>query len=350
MALKTTTIGAFPKPDFVHLPDWFGATDGPDMAAPTARWASALAAMGEDAEAILQRGTHLAVRAQVDAGIDIPTDGEIRRENYVHYHCRHLHGFDFEDLTEASLRNGAFSALLPTVRGPISVREQFLVRDWQVAQAATGRPVKLTLPGPLTVCDTVADAYYGDPRSMGRALAEALNVEVLSLAEAGCRHIQIDEPLFARKPADAIAYGMDNLERAFHNCPARVTRTMHMCCGYPDRLDNPEYPKADPRAYFELADAVDASSIQAVSLEDAHRPNDLSLLERFGRTQVILGVVGVASSRVETVEEVSSRLTQALAHIEADRLLAGPDCGLGYLGADLAVRKLTVMVEAARSV
>lgn len=350
MALTTTTIGAFPKPEFVKLPDWFAAPDGPGMADPTTHWASSLQAMGEEGEAILARGTHVAVKAQVDAGIDIPTDGEIRRENYVHYHCRHLSGFDFDGLTEKSLRNDAFRARLPTVRGPVAVREQFLARDWRIAQAATDRPVKITLPGPLTVSDTTVDAYYGDPKAMGAALADALNVEVLALADAGCRHIQIDEPLFARKPEAALAYGMENLERAFHNCPPGVIRTMHMCCGYPDRLDNPDYPKADPQAYFDLADAVEVSSIQAVSIEDAHRPNDLGLLERFGRTRVILGVVGVATSRVESVQEVSDRLRRALGHIDADRLLAAPDCGLGYLGTELAVRKLTVLGEAARSV
>ena len=122
---------------------------------------------------------------------------------------------------------------------------------------------------------------------------------------------------------------------------------MHMCCGYPDRLDRDDYPKADPQAYVDLAGAVNASSVQAVSIEDAHRHNDLSLLELFTDTHVILGVVAVAKSRVETVDEVESRLRAALAHIDQDRLLAAPDCGLGLLGRDLARAKMAVLAAAA---
>jgi 5-methyltetrahydropteroyltriglutamate--homocysteine methyltransferase len=350
MSILTTTIGAYPKPDYLHLPDWFTVPDGPDTANPTAAWADAMAAMGDEAVVILDRATHEVVRAQVDAGIDVPTDGEVRRENYIHYHCRHLHGFDFEQLTEKSLRNGAYSAFLPTVRAAISVRDKFLLADWKVAQAATDRAVKITLPGPMTVTDTVADAYYNDPQRFGAALADALNVEVRALADAGCAHIQIDEPLFARNPERALAFGLDNLERAFHGCPRSVTRTVHMCCGYPDKLDSDDYPKADPSAYLALADAVDYARIDAVSIEDAHRHNDLSLLERFSKTTVILGVIAVARSNVETVEEVQGRLVSALQHIDAERLMAAPDCGLGLLGADLANAKLQVLCTAARRV
>ena len=350
MPVLTTTIGAYPKPDYVTLPDWFNNADGPDTATPTRGWQDALESLGPDADAILDRGTHEAVADQVEAGVDIPTDGEIRRENYIHYHCRHLHGFDFAGLTEKSLRNGAYSAFLPTVRSAISVREPFLNHDWRVAQAATDRPVKITMPGPMTVCDTVVDSYYDDPVRMGQAMADALNVEVLALAEAGCTHIQIDEPLFARKPDAALAYGLENLERAFHGCPAHVTRTMHMCCGYPDRLDRDDYPKADPGAYGELAGAVNASSVQAVSVEDAHRHNDLSLLELFADTTVILGVVAIARSRVETVEEVVARLRTALNHIDAERLIAAPDCGLALLGRDGARAKMAVLCQAAQAV
>ncbi len=299
--IMTTTIGAYPKPDFVDVPDWF---HNPDTADPTAGWAEAVEAMGDEAEAVFARGTHQAVNDQVACGIDIPTDGEIRRENYIHYHCRHLHGFDFEGLTEKEVRGGNYSAKLPTIRGPVSAREHFLDRDYRVAQVATDRPVKITLPGPLTIADTTVDAWYGDGRALGAALADALNAEILALADAGCRNIQIDEPVFARKPDVALDYGFDHLERAFHGCPAHVNRIVHMCCGYPDRLDNPDYPKAPRSSYHRLAEAVDASGVNWVSLEDAHRHNDLSLLEQFRHTGVILGVVAVAKSKVESEAEV----------------------------------------------
>lgn len=349
MRLLTTTIGAYPKPSYVELPDWFGAAAGPDTEVPTEGWAEALAKMGDEAESILARATCEAVKDQVGAGIDIPTDGEIRRENYIHYHCRHLNGIDFSNLTQRTLREGAYSARLPTIAGPVSVRDRFLVRDWQAAQGCTDRPVKITMPGPMTIADTTADAHYGDPAKLGADLADALNVEVLALAEAGCKHIQIDEPVFARKVSEALDYGIENLERAFNGCSSTVVRTMHMCCGYPDALDNPDYPKAPKESYFELANAVDRSSIDAVSLEDAHRRNDLSLLERFASTTVILGVVAIARSRVEGSDEIRAHLRAALDHIDAARLIAAPDCGLGLLGRELALEKLAKLCEAAHS-
>ncbi len=203
------------------------------------------------------------------------------------------------------------------------------------------------MPGPMTIWDTNADAYYNDPRKLGADLAVALNREVLALAEAGCKYIQIDEPVFARRPQEALDYGFENLERAFHGCPDQVMRVVHMCCGYPDRLDHPDYPKADREAYLQIADAIEASSIDMVSLEDAHRHNDLKLLEHFRDTMVIFGAVAIAKSRVESVDEIVARLEQALEHIDKNRLIAAPDCGLGLLGRDLSVAKLKNMCTAA---
>lgn len=350
MAIQTTCIGAYPKPDFVKLPDWFNIPAGPDTADPTKLWVKAMEDMGPDAAAIIDRGINQAINDQVDAGIDIPTDGEIIRENYIHYHCRHIEGFDFENLTNKELRNGAYAANLPTIRGPVSLKAPFLAVDWKKAQQFTGKPLKITLPGPMTIGDTNVDAYYHDGRKLGADLADVLNQDVLALAEAGCRHIQIDEPLFARKPAEALEYGFENLERAFHGCPDSVVRTVHMCCGYPDRLDNPDYPKADHDAYRKIADAIEQSSIDAVSIEDAHRYNDLSLLEYFKTTSVIFGAVAIAKSRIEPVEEIRERLLAALQHIDAARLLAAPDCGLGLLSREQAVAKLTNLCAAAASV
>ena len=347
MGLLTTTIGAYPKPDYVNLPDWF---DDLDTSEPTEGWAEAMEAMGKDAESIIEKGTHEAVRDQVDAGIDIPTDGEIARENYIHYHCRHLEGMDFVNLTEKTLRTGNYSSFLPTVRGPVKPRKMFLAQDWKRAQKATDKPVKITMPGPLTVSDTVVDEYYGNHKDFGKAISEALNQEVHSLANAGCRYIQIDEPLFARYPENAIEFGVENLERAFHNCPGNVTRTVHICCGYPDKIDKDDYPKAPRESYFKIAEAMENSSVMAISLEDAHRYNDLKLLEIFKNTTIIFGVVAIAKSRVESVDEIRNRLKDALEHIDSNRLIAAPDCGLGILGKELAFRKLKNLSEAAHSI
>lgn len=350
MAILTTCIGAYPKPEFVKLPDWFNVDDGPDTADPTAPWLNAMDAMGDQAKAIIERGIAEVVMDQVEAGIDIPTDGEVPRENYIHYHCRHLNGFDFVNLTNKEVRGGTYSANLPTINGPVSARDLFLAEDWRRAQAFTDRSLKITMPGPMTVSDTNCDVFYNDSKKLGADIADALNQEVLALAQAGCKHIQIDEPLFARKPVEALTYGFENLERAFHGCPEHVVRTVHMCCGYPDRLDHPDYPKADPNAYLQIADAIEQSSINAVSFEDAHRHNDLALLERLKTTSVIFGVVAVAKSRIEPVEEIRERLLAALEHIDHDRLLAAPDCGLGLLGRELAVAKLRNLCDAARTV
>ena len=204
--------------------------------------------------------------------------------------------------------------------------------------------------GKRAVTDSLANAFYPDPKTQGLALAEALNAEVRALAAAGCRHIQVDEPVFARKPQQALDYGIENLERVFHGVPEDVQRIVHMCCGYPSALDTPDYPKADPQAYFQIADAMDEAAIDAVSIEDAHRPNDLSLLERYARTTVLFGVVNIGRSRVEPVEEIAEPLGHALEHIDSTRLVAAPDCGLGLLGRDLAVAKLANLCAAAHGV
>jgi 5-methyltetrahydropteroyltriglutamate--homocysteine methyltransferase len=345
--MLTTTIGAYPKPDAVPITDWFGKDGGTDTAEPTAGYAETLAAHAGTIEAVLDRATREVVAEQVELGIDIPTDGEIRRENFIHYHCRHLVGIDFEVLTEQM--RGQREVLLPTITGPIQAGPPFLVRDWQIAQSATRRPVKLTVPGPLTIGENVADDHYRDPRLRGAALADALNVEIRRLADAGCPVIQVDEPALARKVEDALAFGIEHLERCFHKVPRSTERVVHVCCGYPDRLDAENYPKAPQSAYLELAPVLDEAEFDAVSIEDAHRPNDLGLLERFARSKVLLGVIAIARSRVEEVEEVRARLEVALDHIDPHRLVAAPDCGLGFLGRALTRRKLRVLSEAGHS-
>ncbi len=326
------------------------ASGGPDASDPTARYTSDLAKLGDQAENAFIRAAREVITDQVEAGIDIVTDGEVRRENYIHYHCRHIEGIDFQRLTETAVRGGNYSARLPTITAPVKATAPFLPHDWKTAQAITDLPVKITVPGPMTIGDTVADDYYGDPKKRGAEIADVLNSEIRAIAEAGAIHIQVDEPVFARKADQALDFGFENLERCFHGLPENVIKTVHMCCGYPDRLDNPEYTKAPKESYFQLAPAIEDSCIQAVSVEDAHRNNDLSLLEMFKTTTVIFGVVTIAKSDIESVEQISRRLSSALEHIDRERLIAAPDCGLGLLGRDLARVKLTNLCQAASSV
>ncbi|MEM7345891.1 MAG: cobalamin-independent methionine synthase II family protein [Chloroflexota bacterium] len=349
MPLVTTTIGAYPKPGYVPTPDWF-RTERTDVDDPSRHYDIFLKNLPDDVVTLLDKGTQQVVQEQVSFGIQIPTDGEVRRENYIYYHCRHLDGYDFGRLTAKVMRDGAWEAEVPTVTGPIQTRQHFLIRDWKVAQSATKQPVKVTIPGPLTIMDSTADAYYGNERAWATALAEAINEEVKALADAGCQHIQIDEPVFARYPERALAFGIDKLEHCFHGTPEAVVRTSHMCCGYPSVLDDDEYQKADPEAYELLAGALEDSTINAISLEDAHRPNDLSLLEKFDRTKVILGVIAIASTKIEPVDQITARLREALNHIDADRLMVAPDCGLGMLPQALVRVKLQNMCAAARAV
>jgi len=353
MPIMTTCIGAYPKPDYVPMRDWFQVEHGlTDTAGEVTRRANRLQAEDDaNVEALYRRATGEAIADQVTCGVDIPTDGEQRRENYIHYHCRHLTGFDFEGLTSRTLRDGAYTAELPTIRGKIEPDgKHFLDRDFKVAQDFTERPVKITVPGPTTIMDTCANAFYQDERQLAFDLAAAINFEIRALAEAGCKFIQVDEPLFARNVERALAYGVECLDRCFDGIAENVTRVMHMCCGYPDHLDDTEYYKADPSSYFSLARALDASTIDQISLEDAHRHNDLSLLELFAESTVILGSVAVAQSRVEPVEEIAARLTLALAHIDENRLMAAPDCGLAMPGRNLAIEKLRNMCIAAKQI
>ena len=351
MALRTTCIGSYPKPDYVPVRDWFqmkkGMTDaGGDV---TRAYTEAMASADDAFEALLVKATKAAVADQVNSGVDIPTDGEQRRENYIHYHCRHLNGFDFDNLTTRTLRDGAYTADLPTINGKIEPKgNNFLHRDFEIAQSFTDRPIKLSVPGPTTIMDTTANEFYDDDRALAFDLADALNFEIRHLAASGCKYIQVDEPLFARNVARALDYGVECLDRCFDGVPDDVTRVMHMCCGYPEHLDDEKYHKADPDCYLDLASAVDGSSVHQISIEDAHRHNDLTLLEKFQKSTVIFGCVAIAQSRVESVEEIAERLKAALNHIDRDRLLAAPDCGLAMLGRERAIQKLSNLTAAAR--
>ena len=345
MPIKTTTLGAFPKPDYVPVTDWFQVGhDADDYNDRVLRgWREPT---GNELE-LLDKATAEVVEDQIACGIDIPTDGEIRRENYVHYQCRHMEGFDFRNLTERVLRNGAYVAELPTISGPVRAGESsILVRDWQVAEAAAKRPTKITLPGPMTISDTTADVHYNDPERLAQDLAIALNFEVQALAAAGCRYIQIDEPIFARKPDEALAYGIDALTTCFQGVPEGVTRVMHMCCGYPNRLDDEDYPKADQTAYQRIAERLDGV-VDQISIEDAHRHNPPELFELFQSSTLLVGFFRVASSTLETEDQIARRMEEVLRYLPAERLVAAPDCGLGFLGRDLAMKKLRAMTGAA---
>ena len=352
--IPTTTIGSFPKPKYLPIRDWFdNARESGGMNSPktTADCTKASKMLTEKDEALFQRATKEIIDIQLGAGVTIPTDGEIRRENYIHYHCRHLTGFDFENLERRVLRDGAYETYLPAIRGLI--RQQgpsYSQKDFLTAQKLCPVPIKFTLPGPLTIMDTNADYFYADRKKLNHDLAETVNSEILSLVDSGCKYIQVDEPLFARQIEDAMSFGFEGLEHCFHKVPREVTRIVHMCCGYPEHLDDENYKKADPESYSKLSGHIDAASFDQLSIEDAHCRNDLSLLDKFSHKTIIFGAVAIARSRIETVEEVAERLRDALKHIDRERLVVAPDCGLGLLPPKIVAEKLLVMVKASQIV
>ena len=347
--MLTTVIGAYPKPDYLKITDWFNAKGGTDTANPTKFYENEIKKMGSSAELIFNKAAKEVIRDQLDCGIDIITDGEIRRENYIHYHCRYLNGVDFNTLTEKVARTGNYKCWLPTITNKISAADPFLVDEWKNNQSLSNKPVKVTIPGPMTITDTIANTYYKSDEEMGYDLAIAINTEIKRLVDAGCKYIQVDEPLFARKPDNALAFGIKNLEKCFDGInQSDVEKITHICCGYPDKIDAVDYPKAPLDSYKKIAKALDSSKIDSVSIEDAHRYNDLSLLKNYKNTKIIFGVIKIASSKIETVEEIESRINETLKFISKEQLIAAPDCGLGHLSRDLAIKKLKIMSLAAK--
>jgi len=347
--MLTTVIGAYPKPDYLKITDWFNAKGGTDTATPTKFYEEEIKKMGADAEAIFDKAAKEVIKDQLDCGIDIITDGEIKRENYIHYHCRHLNGVDFNTLTEKVARTGNYKCWLPTITNKISAADPFLVDEWKSNQSLSNKPVKVTIPGPMTITDTISNTHYTSDEEMGYDLAIAINTEIKRLVDAGCKYIQVDEPLFARKPDNALAFGIKNLEKCFEEInQSDVEKITHICCGYPDKIDAENYPKAPLDSYTKIAKALDNSKIDSVSLEDAHRYNDLSLLKNYKNTKIIFGVIKIASSKIETVEEIESRIKETLKFISKEQLIAAPDCGLGHLNRELAIKKLKIMSLAAK--
>ncbi len=358
MKIKTTSIGAFPKPSCTPIGDWFPKIDDSDAKGAgkglLQRWnisdyEQQIKTAADSAEPLFLQAIEEIILDQIQSGVDIPTDGEVRRENYIYYQCRQIDGIDFQTITRKQVRSGAFEAKLPTITGPLQLRKAVLGTDYSSAKQFTSNPVKITIPGPMTIADSIADEFYNDEKKLCNDLSNVLNQEILLLAKAGCNHIQVDEPVFARKPDKALSYGIESLERCFAGVPKEICRTVHACCGYPNALDSENYLKAPPESYFHLAPAIDDSSINAFSIEDAHRPNNLKLLELFKNTTIIMGLVDVAKSSVEEVEQIQERIRHSLHHIDRERLVAAPDCGLGLLDRNLAKSKLKNLCTAARN-
>ena len=348
--ILTTTIGSYPKPEFLKLPDWFQGEKGTDTERPTADWKNAMNALGKNKEALIEKAVQEVINDQINCGIDIITDGEVRRENYIHHHCRYINGINFDYLTKKTARTGNYDCYLPTIESKVKFTEPFLNKEFKINQKNSSKPVKITIPGPLTITDTIADNFYFNEKNLGIDLSIVINKEVKALADEGCKYIQIDEPLFARKSTEANDFGIENLERCFHGISKDIEKIVHICCGYPDKIDSENYPKAPLHSYSDIATNLEDSLIDTISIEDAHRHNDLKLLEYYKTKKIIFGLIKIASSEIEEIEEIRSRIYDCLSHIDKDRFIAAPDCGLGYLSREMAMKKLKNLAQAVKDI
>jgi 5-methyltetrahydropteroyltriglutamate--homocysteine methyltransferase len=282
--------------------------------------------------------TRVAIRAQEEAGLDVVTDGEIRRESYSNHFATALAGVDIDNPGEALDRSGHPNPV-PRVVGPISRPGPIQRPDLDFLQDHTDRTVKVTVPGPFTMSQQAQDDFYRDPRALAMAYAEAVNQEVHDLFAAGADIVQLDEPYMQARPEPARAYGLAALNRALDGVTG--TTAVHICFGYAAIIHE------RPSGYSFLPELADCPCDQ-VSIETAQSNLDTSVLRHLAGKTVILGVLDLSTPDVETPEVVADRVRRALDHVDAERVVLAPDCGMKYLPRAAADGKMRSMVAAAR--
>jgi 5-methyltetrahydropteroyltriglutamate--homocysteine methyltransferase len=283
--------------------------------------------------------TLLAIRAQEDAGLDIVTDGEIRRESYSNHFATALDGVDIDNPGEALDRSGHPNPV-PRVVGPISRPGPIQRPDLLFLKANTDRATKVTVPGPFTMSQQAQDDHYSDPRSMALAYADACNQEVKDLFAAGADIVQLDEPYMQARPDAAREFGLEALNRALDGVVG--TTAVHICFGYAAIIHE------RPEGYSFLPELADCSCNQ-VSIETAQSGLDPSVLKHLPDKTIILGVLDLSRYEVETPEVVAARVRRALPFVDAERLVLASDCGMKYLPRESADGKMRSLVAAAWS-
>src|SRR3954470_6122299 len=329
---ETTIAGSLPKPAW--------------LAEPNKLWPQWRAA-GEELAPAKADATLLAIKEQEDAGIDIVSDGEQSRQHFVHGFLEQVDGIDFDHKVEMGIRADRYKAMVPQVTGPLRLKGRVHEFEAKLARAHTRRKLKFTMPGPMTIVDTVADKFYGDRVKMAFAFAELLNQEALALEADGVDIIQFDEPAFNVYMKDAADWGVQALERAARDLTC--TTAVHICYGYGIKA-NTDWKQTlgeEWRQYEQVFPALAKSSIGQVSLE-CHRshvpPELMKLLE--GK-DVMVGVIDVASDEVETPEEVADTIGRALQFVPKERLIACTNCGMAPMDREIAVRKLHALAQGA---
>jgi 5-methyltetrahydropteroyltriglutamate--homocysteine methyltransferase len=329
---ETAIAGSLPKPS------WLAETEKlwPE-------WKSS----GAELERAKADATLLWLKVQEDAGIDVVGDGEQSRQHFVHGFLAKVEGIDFEHKVKMGIRNNRYDAMVPQVVGPLRLAGRVHAAEARLARAHTGKRLKFTLPGPMTIVDTVADRFYGDRVELAFAFAELLNREALALQADGVDVIQFDEPAFNVYMQDAADWGVKALERAAQGLTC--TTAVHICYGYGIQA-NDDWKKTlgqEWRQYAQVFPALAASSIDQVSLEcyHSHVPPDLMAL--LAGKDVMVGVIDVASEVVETPEQVADTIGRALQFVPRDRLLPCTNCGLAPMDRAVALKKLQALAQGA---
>lgn len=336
MLFPTTLVGSYPQPEWL--------IDRKKLAGrfpPRVRAKELWRIPGEFIEEAWRDATLLAIRAQERAGIDIITDGEMRRESYSNRFATALDGVDLDNPGTALDRSGHPNPV-PRVVGPIRRRHPVMVEDVKFLAANTQRRIKITVPGPFTMSQQAQIDHYGGSREKAAMdYAQAVNEEIRDLFAAGADIVQIDEPYMQARPDDARKYGLDALNAALDGITGKTA--VHICFGYAAIIHE------RPSGYSFLSELAQCRCHQ-VSIETAQSGLDTSVLETLSGKQILLGVIDLSDMNIETPETVAARIRRALPHAPAANIIVAPDCGMKYLPCEVADGKLHAMVAGARIV
>ena len=283
--------------------------------------------------------TVYAIAEQERAGLDIISDGEMRRESYSNRFATALDGVDMDNPGTALDRSGE-PVPVPRVVGEIKRRHAVQVRDVQFLRehVSPGKKIKITVPGPFTMAQQAQDDFYGDGEALAVAYAGAVNEEIKDLFAAGCDIVQLDEPYMQARPDKARAYGLKALERALEGVTG--TTALHICFGYAHLIHE------RPEGYSFLPELA-ASAVRQISIETAQSHLDTAVLDTLPGKTIILGVLDLSTHEIDTPEEVAERIRRALPHVPAEKIIIAPDCGLKYLPREVAFGKMKAMADGA---
>jgi 5-methyltetrahydropteroyltriglutamate--homocysteine methyltransferase len=331
--LPTTVVGSYPQPD------WLVDRQMLSKSVPRTR----MQEMWRVPEAYLEQAqddaTIVAIRDMERAGIDIVTDGEIRRESYSNRFATALDGIDSDNPAIITSRSGQTTAV-PRVVGKINRNGPVELRDMEFLRRNTDRAAKITLPGPFTMSQQASNEFYKDDEELAMALAAAVNAEALELQKAGADVIQLDEPWVRNDPAAAKRYAVKAINRALQGI--NVPTVVHICFGYAAVVPG----DTKPSGYSFLAELADSTAEQ-ISIEAAQPRLDLGVLADLSLKKIMLGVIDLGNPEIETSAVIADRIRHGLKYVAADRLIPAPDCGMKYMPRHIAFGKLKAMSDAA---